>query len=91
MKILVTVALAMFVSASVFAGDCVENDKCSAEDCAKLGKDFSLNEAKLCVKIGVTQNTSTACAGMVDNGRTAQTDKTDKASDKSAGSENTRK
>lgn len=94
MKILMTVALAMFVSVSVFAGDCKVNEKCSADDCAKLGKDFSLSEdeAKVCVKVGATQNSSTACAGMVDNGRTAQADKTDsKAGDKPATSENSRK
>ena len=66
MKILMTVTLAMLVSASVYAADCKVGDTCSADDCAKLGADFKLNDSKICTKVGSSQG-ETQCAGIVSS------------------------
>jgi hypothetical protein len=64
MKILMTVTLAMLVSASVFAECKKEGDSCTKEECAKIGTDMGVNEAGKCVKVAGSQ-TDTQCAGIV--------------------------
>ncbi|GEM_PF-815017 len=64
MKILMTLTLAMLVSASVYAECKKDGDTCTQEECSKLGTDFAFKaEEKKCVKIVVSAETQ--CAGIV--------------------------
>lgn len=58
MKILMTVTLAMLVSASVFAECKKEGDTCTKDECAKLGTGLGVNEGGKCVKVVTSAETN---------------------------------
>lgn len=72
MKILMTVTLAMLVSASVFAECKKEGDTCTKDECAKIGTDMAVNDAGKCVKVAASQ-AETQCAGIVGTSGAKQT------------------
>lgn len=89
MKILMTVTLAMLVSASVFAECKKEGDKCTKDECAKIGSDLAVNEAGLCVKVAASQ-TDTQCAGIVGTSGAKQTGTDTKTTTQGTGSNTTK-
>jgi hypothetical protein len=86
MKILMTVTLAMLVSASVF-GACTVGTTCSEADCKALGTGYALNPANLCTKVGSSE-TDGICPAIDGSARVvAPTQKVD-AKDKPKDSQN---
>lgn len=65
MKILLTVTLAMLVSASVFAECKKEGDTCTKDECEKLGTGMGLRGDK-CVKVDAAQS-ETQCASILNS------------------------
>ncbi len=70
MKIFMTVMISLLMATSLYAADCKEGEKCTKEECAKLGADFKLSNEK-CVKVASTEKGQTDCADIVSAGSTA--------------------